>query len=72
MKIAKAIANIFLVSLTAYLGLFLFWFLMAAGCVQYTNSHNFAVSECRENTLTQVVLVIHKPLINFLFGQQIK
>lgn len=52
--------------IAAYVGLFILWFVMSIGCLQYADQHQMAPSQCGENTLTKIVMVTHAPIIKLL------
>jgi hypothetical protein len=54
------------VTLFGYIGLFLVWLLLVGSCLQHTDGKGWNPGVCGQNTLTQVVRVIHAPVVAVL------
>ena len=65
MKFAKIATTTFAITAIIYIGVFLFWVMLATGCMQYVDQHGFTDNECGQDVLSQTVRVTHAPLIRF-------
>jgi len=68
MKVAKALLSVVVATLTIYLGVFLVWLTLVAGCLQHVEQRGWEDNECGQNSLTQMVRTTHAPLVALMFG----
>lgn len=69
MKILKVCGYLVIIAMTIYLGVFALWLVSTIGCLQYVDQHGWADDECNQNSLTQMVVKTHAPLIKLMIDK---
>ena len=60
----KKILTIIGLGITAYVGIFVLWFVLMFGCILYEEKHG--AGYCGGDTLTKVARVLYSPIIGLI------